>query len=52
MNLVEFWKQIYGIDAGKAAKVLDDVRSYLYRSNSRKPWVGFKEKRKNGYYES
>jgi len=47
MNLVEFWKQIYGIDAGKAAKVLDDVRSYLYRSNSRNHGSVSKRKEKN-----
>jgi hypothetical protein len=29
-NMVEFWKQIYGIDMGKAVKVSEDVRSYLY----------------------
>jgi uncharacterized protein (DUF362 family) len=29
-NMVEFWKQIYGIDMGKAVKVPDGVRSYLY----------------------
>jgi hypothetical protein len=34
---------------GKAMKVQDGVRSYLYRYDSRKLWVGFKEKRKNGY---